>query len=183
MARLFQDEDTPVEARHKEKLNDPRWQSLRFAIFDRDGYTCQACRGEGNGGPLQVYFRAYIDGLEPWEYSKYMLVTLCQSCQELEVDCLDCEERVRLKRAETFYIPPEHREMHQRLLKHFSGASKGQEEDVTDADDIPSHLAIRAAGKVYLNAFIACKEAGAVYQELLDKSRSPRSANPNGGRE
>jgi hypothetical protein len=73
------------------KLKDPRWQKRRLEILQRDEWRCVAC---GYGlheeyeddneprQPLHVHHRWYTG--EPWEAPDEALVTLCESCHEVE---------------------------------------------------------------------------------------------------
>jgi len=68
--------------KYAEKLLDPRWQKLRLEIFDRDGWTCQRCKETTK--TLCVHHIYYMKGLDPWEYPKEILVTLCEDCHGKE---------------------------------------------------------------------------------------------------
>lgn len=65
-----------------EKLKDPRWQKKRLEIFQRDEWTCQKCFDQES--TLVVHHRCYLLDVEPWDYPDYLLITLCESCHELE---------------------------------------------------------------------------------------------------
>lgn len=65
---------------YSEKLKDPRWQKMRKRILARDKCICRCC--SANSKKLHVHHLVYFKGLEPWEYSKMYLVTLCESCHE-----------------------------------------------------------------------------------------------------
>lgn len=71
---------------YREKLLDPRWQKLRLEVLQRDNWTCQSC--EDTKKTLHVH-HIYYDReqeLEPWEYSPWVLVTLCADCHKAEPD-------------------------------------------------------------------------------------------------
>ena len=65
-----------------EKLKDPRWQKKRLAILERDNWSCQQCGA--NESTLHIHHRVYRRGKEPWEIEDRLLVTLCESCHEVE---------------------------------------------------------------------------------------------------
>jgi 5-methylcytosine-specific restriction endonuclease McrA len=65
---------------YSEKLKDPRWQSRRFEIFNRDDFECRRCYSAND--ILNVHHLRYFTGLEPGEYSDKDLTTLCQPCHE-----------------------------------------------------------------------------------------------------
>ena len=66
---------------YKEKLKDSRWLLKRKEILHRDNFTC---KGYNCPSPkqtlLEVHHLDYIPGIEPWEYSNDMLITLCGHC-------------------------------------------------------------------------------------------------------
>ena len=64
---------------YSEKLKDPRWQSKRIEILERDGYKCKECKSLDD---LQVHHKRYIPGRDPWQYDGFDLVTLCNECHE-----------------------------------------------------------------------------------------------------
>lgn len=55
---------------------DPRWQRLRLAVMDRDGWQCVCC-GD-NSSTLNVHHKVYKG--EIWESPLEDLQTLCKSC-------------------------------------------------------------------------------------------------------
>lgn len=67
---------------YAEKLKDPRWQKKRLEIFERDGWRCRNCQDTTT--TLHIHHLRYIPGKEPWDYDERLLVTLCESCHELE---------------------------------------------------------------------------------------------------
>jgi hypothetical protein len=67
---------------YSEKLRDPRWQKTRLEILARDYWSCQICHDTKT--TLNVHHRYYDYGVEPWDYPKSALITLCQPCHELE---------------------------------------------------------------------------------------------------
>lgn len=68
------------------KLKDPRWQKRRLEILSRDEFTCQLC--EDKESTLHVHHKRYLWGKEPWDIPDNALVTLCESCHELETEFL-----------------------------------------------------------------------------------------------
>jgi hypothetical protein len=70
-----------------EKLKDPRWQKKRLEIMGRDEFRCQCCGDDESS--LSVHHKVYIYGREPWDYPDGYLVTLCDSCHEVEEDARD----------------------------------------------------------------------------------------------
>ena len=78
---------------YPEKLKDPRWQKKRLQIFERDGWTCQACFGCED--TLAVHHRVYLQGADPWDYPDELLITLCKECHEVErVNRATCESSI-----------------------------------------------------------------------------------------
>lgn len=69
---------------YAEKCKDPRWQKLRNSVLERDKYTCQSFDCRRTDLPLEVHHLDYLPGLNPWEYSPDMLLTLCEKCHDKE---------------------------------------------------------------------------------------------------
>lgn len=69
-------------ANYSEKLKDPRWQKKRLEILERDEWNCQICHDSES--TLVVHHRRYLPGVEPWDYTDALLVTLCEDCHESE---------------------------------------------------------------------------------------------------
>lgn len=67
---------------YSEKLKDPRWQKKRLEIMQRDSFTCQQCYDKKS--TLCVHRKHYLKGKELWEYPNRLLITLCESCHEVE---------------------------------------------------------------------------------------------------
>lgn len=67
----------PQLMNYSEKLKDPRWQSKRFEILERDGFMCTNCKSEIH---LHVHHLGYIFNKDPWQYENDMLITLCKDC-------------------------------------------------------------------------------------------------------
>ena len=78
---------TPAQTKYYEKLKDPRWQKKRLEIFERDEYICQSCNDDKS--TLHVHHRNYIKGKDPWDYPNEFLVTLCETCHEVEKEELE----------------------------------------------------------------------------------------------
>lgn len=64
------------------KLKDPRWQKKRLQILARDEWMCKKCFDSES--TLVVHHRKYLPKIEPWEYPDELLVTLCETCHEVE---------------------------------------------------------------------------------------------------
>lgn len=67
---------------YQELLKDPKWVSKRNQILSRDKNTCQFCGCQDKY--MQVHHKRYIKGNKPWEYDNEDLITLCNSCHEVE---------------------------------------------------------------------------------------------------
>ena len=67
---------------YKDQLRDPRWQKVRLRIFERDGFACRRC-GRGDE-ELHAHHLVYRRDREPWEYEQEEILTLCNSCHEIE---------------------------------------------------------------------------------------------------
>lgn len=67
---------------YSKKLQDPRWQKKRLEILQRDNWTCQSCGDKSE--TLHVHHKWYEKSVEPWDYKGPCLVTLCNSCHDLE---------------------------------------------------------------------------------------------------
>jgi hypothetical protein len=68
------------------KLRDPRWQKKRLEVLSRDDWACQMC--DDTESTLNVHHRYYTQGAEPWEYPMSALVTLCESCHQIETEAM-----------------------------------------------------------------------------------------------
>lgn len=66
---------------YKEKLKDPRWESVRKRILSRDNNICQLCGSPNN---LHVHHKYYVLDKEPWEYPDDVLITLCDLCHRVQ---------------------------------------------------------------------------------------------------
>lgn len=69
--------------KYSDKLKDPRWQKKRLEIFERDGFCCVYCFDDSS--MLSVH-HLYYDKKNPWESDNDILVTLCESCHNMESD-------------------------------------------------------------------------------------------------
>jgi hypothetical protein len=65
---------------YQQQLQTPEWKSKRKEIYTRDGYACIDC---GNRGvTLHCHHEHYVQGMKPWEYPPYALVTVCEVCHD-----------------------------------------------------------------------------------------------------
>ena len=80
--RLQNEKEIIVDSKtsYGNKLNDPRWQTKRMEILQRDNFTCQECGKKQKKG-LHVHHLKY-DSHNPWETSGDNLVTLCKDCHD-----------------------------------------------------------------------------------------------------
>ena len=63
-------------SRHHTHLNARRWDTVRRAVFQRDGYRCTAC---GWAGRLEAHYEPPLQaGGDPYELAG--LRTLCRHC-------------------------------------------------------------------------------------------------------
>lgn len=76
---------------YKKKLLDPRWQKKRLEILQRDEWMCRRCCDSES--TLHVHHRFYDRSAEPWEYDDRALITLCESCHQVETDLCWTYER------------------------------------------------------------------------------------------
>lgn len=67
---------------YTEQLRKPKWQERRLRIMERDNFSCVQCGDTEN--ELQIHHKIYIPGLEAWEYSDDLLITLCKKCHGKE---------------------------------------------------------------------------------------------------
>ena len=67
---------------YKEKFKDPRWQKKRLQILERDLFACKLC--SDTTSTLHVHHRYYEGYKDPWDYNNSCLITLCESCHEIE---------------------------------------------------------------------------------------------------
>lgn len=72
--------ETEMKKTYWEKLKDPRWQRMRLAVMERDGFACQMCLDDKS--TLNVHHRIYRKGADPWGYQPHELVTLCEACHD-----------------------------------------------------------------------------------------------------
>ena len=63
-----------------DNYKDPRWQKKRLEIMKRDDFKCRSC-GDSES-TLNVHHAYYEKGKKPWEYPKYTMITLCESCHK-----------------------------------------------------------------------------------------------------
>lgn len=65
---------------YAEKLRDPRWQSKRLEVLERDKWSCVVCGRRDK--ELHVHHGYYEYGKEPWDYATCTLHTICDECHE-----------------------------------------------------------------------------------------------------
>ena len=63
---------------YSQKLKDPRWQKMRLEVLERDEWSCTLCGDAEN--TLHVHHCYYDSSLEPWDYPKESLKTVCEDC-------------------------------------------------------------------------------------------------------
>ncbi len=69
-----------MSSTYTEKLKDPRWQKKRLEVLERDGWACRIC--ENKEDTLHVHHTYYKSGVDPWDYPRSSLLTLCEECHE-----------------------------------------------------------------------------------------------------
>jgi len=69
---------------YRELLKDKRWIEKRNKILTRDKNTCQFCGCQHRY--LHVHHKKYEKDKMPWEYDDENLITLCDSCHEMETE-------------------------------------------------------------------------------------------------
>ena len=72
---------------YAELLKDPRWQKKRLEVFERDGFTCQACNSKKetlNAHHLYYFHPKNSKVIMPWDYPAEALITLCEKCHLAE---------------------------------------------------------------------------------------------------
>ena len=68
---------------YADKLKDPRWQKLRLAVFERDGWACRICGAKDRTlNAHHTFYKRDAQGL--WDYEPETIVTLCDACHEAE---------------------------------------------------------------------------------------------------
>jgi hypothetical protein len=88
-------------AKYSEKLKDPRWQKKRLEILERDKWSCQICYDDT--ATLHVHHRYYLKNTEPWDYPSESLITLCESCHEIETNRAGYEAELLLTLRKYFF--------------------------------------------------------------------------------
>ena len=77
---------------YSEKLRNPKWQQKRLKIFERDNWTCKCCGDKERN--QHVHHVDYIPGIDPWDYSDDMLITLCDVCHAKENGRIELEKNL-----------------------------------------------------------------------------------------
>lgn len=68
---------------YSEKLKSPKWQKKRLEIMQRDNFKCRICEDENN--TLNIHHILYKKEYKnPWDYPNELLITLCESCHNIE---------------------------------------------------------------------------------------------------
>ena len=62
------------------------WKLKSAQIKKRDNYSCQFC---GNNDNLNVHHLFYKSELKYYDYTGFMLITLCNNCHLFEHSCYD----------------------------------------------------------------------------------------------
>lgn len=63
---------------YAEKLKSPKWLKRKYAILERDKYTCKSCGDTER--QLHVHHIFYLPNTDPWDYEDSALVTYCEYC-------------------------------------------------------------------------------------------------------
>ena len=71
---------------YKEQLKTSAWLKKRSEILTRDNFVCSNCLKDNYESTLEVHHLVYLKGRKAWEYSDYLLVTLCRDCHQQEHD-------------------------------------------------------------------------------------------------
>ena len=68
----------------EEQYKHPLWQRKRYSIYQRDGWTCRACRKDCYelAAQLHAHHLYYKRDRLLWEYDDEALVTLCDDCHK-----------------------------------------------------------------------------------------------------
>ena len=72
---------------YKEQIRTPQWQKRRLEIMQRDNFTCQFCGDTKH--TLNVHHLVYHKDKMIWEYEDWELITLCESCHQIEHSMFD----------------------------------------------------------------------------------------------
>jgi 5-methylcytosine-specific restriction endonuclease McrA len=68
---------------YQKKLTSPKWQKKRLQILQRDNFKCRACGDtESELHVHHIYYHPL--NINSWDYSDYLLITLCDSCHKKE---------------------------------------------------------------------------------------------------
>lgn len=68
---------------YEEKLKLPSWQQRRLLILERDGWKCTYCGNDKR--QLEVHHKIYLDLPNPEDYPNDLLITLCKTCHNKEL--------------------------------------------------------------------------------------------------
>jgi hypothetical protein len=67
---------------YRELLRDPRWQKKRLETLESAAWACERCMDSES--TLHVHHKRYVKGRMPWEYARWELAVLCETCHEVE---------------------------------------------------------------------------------------------------
>lgn len=74
------------------------WQKLRLRCLESAKWTCQCCGLKAEGETmLHVHHKAYVKGLEVWQYHPDELAVLCEGCHAYAHDQKDTLQQALLK--------------------------------------------------------------------------------------
>jgi hypothetical protein len=79
---------------YSEKLLTRKWQEKRVRIFERDNFKCknECCKNKIDNQRLEIHHLMYMGGIDPWDYSNDMLITLCNVCHGKEINRVELEK-------------------------------------------------------------------------------------------
>lgn len=68
-----------------EQYEHPLWQKKKYAIYERDGWSCRLCKRDCYelASQLHAHHLYRVKNLLLWEYDDDAIVTLCAECHEL----------------------------------------------------------------------------------------------------
>lgn len=84
-----------ANTKYSQKLQNPKWQRKRLEIMQRDNFCCSKCQNDQD--QLEVHHLKYIPGKQPWESPGADLITLCNTCHELEHGIVKIDQNTTLQ--------------------------------------------------------------------------------------